>query len=360
MRASLILGDAGFAVVASLLLSSIVANQVCFYETSRWLPSMFLSIASNVLVAGVLGVFYWRSSIGAHSSFASKLKLPLVSDDEVDEQPTSRRLHLRIAGLSFLGVLNAGAMIIAAKGTEGALQSMLYQLTIPLNMLFSILLLRTAYRYLQYAGALLVLGGIIVVLAPQFFGTSSEAKNDASMVLLYAASIIPTSLASVLAESALRKNNASWGGITLWKLSFYTQLYQIPMTALTLPLYSISALGKDRVPMDEIGDVLRKGARCLFALSTSSCTWKVPVTTFFLIASNVAMTVLAMMMYKKHSAAAVAIVSALSLPATTMVFNAKAFGDTPDWKPDWSWTLFLGLVLVLAGNLLFKLNKNHK
>ncbi len=79
---------------------------------------------------------------------------------------------------------------------------------IPISMLFSRMFLGATYNSAQYAGALTVCMGIIVVLLPEMFGGSTSSGDDThnqmAWALVLMLSCIPSVLSSVYKEKALQ------------------------------------------------------------------------------------------------------------------------------------------------------------
>merc|ERR1719146_183363 len=72
---------------------------------------------------------------------------------------------------AIMGALDSMAGIMQVFGvnfiTSGSLIVLLFQAAIPISMVISKLFLKTKYKAFQYLGALLVLGGIAIVLVPR-------------------------------------------------------------------------------------------------------------------------------------------------------------------------------------------------
>ena len=93
----------------------------------------------------------------------------------------------------------AGIMqIFSSTYLPGPLIILLSQAAIPVSMVISYFLLKARYSIWQYVGALIVAGGIVVVLAPTISGSGSVLWAVA-MIL----STVPMALSSVYKEMAL-------------------------------------------------------------------------------------------------------------------------------------------------------------
>lgn len=69
-------------------------------------------------------------------------------------------------GMGMLDALASYSQTAAAGRIAGGLQALLQQSAIPLTMLCSLLIMRTRYRVIQWLGALVILGGVVLVLWP--------------------------------------------------------------------------------------------------------------------------------------------------------------------------------------------------
>ena len=154
---------------------------------------------------------------------------------------------------ALLSTLSSAMAIIGASHTAGGMQALLYQLIIPFNVILSGLILKHRAHPLEYVGAFVVVGGIIVVYLPQVLPGSNATPITGTTVLfnvIYAAGIVPSSLNSILSERALK----TWEGVTILGFSAWLQVVSLPLTLLTVPLYTLPVLGEYAIGWDELGD----------------------------------------------------------------------------------------------------------
>jgi drug/metabolite transporter (DMT)-like permease len=57
---------------------------------------------------------------------------------------------------------------------DGSLVNLLQQMAIPMSMVISKYLLHVKYKLYQYVAAVIVVGGLAIVLVPEFGGTSGS------------------------------------------------------------------------------------------------------------------------------------------------------------------------------------------
>ena len=173
-----------------------------------------------------------------------------------------RRNFVPLVVFGLLSTVSSAMVIIGGSRTAGGMQALLYQLIIPFNVLLSAVILKHRASASEYGGAAVVLCGIIVVYLPQILPGKNAQPVDSSTLLfnmIYAAGIVPSSLTSILSERALK----TWEGVTVLGFAAWLQLVSLPMTLLTVPLYTLPFLGDNRVPWAEIGDSYDDGFRCL-------------------------------------------------------------------------------------------------
>lgn len=160
-----------------------------------------------------------------------------------------------------MGGLDAVAGIMQVFATTylpGPLVILLSQAAIPVSMCISYVMLKARYNNFQYIGALIVAGGIIIVLAPNMEGGS------AIWAILMLLSTIPMTLSSVYKEIALGETELDAmylnGMIAVWQLLFSVILC-VPMSQVSDP-----PIGIDELPQN-----LLNGAKCLFGVNSLNC-----------------------------------------------------------------------------------------
>ena len=392
--------DWQFALLSAGLLCSLIANQIFFVLAVQGpLAAPVFGLTSSVLSLPFIAVLWWwnvankapkRSGTRAHDDDddddesdggCDKDAVPLLlahgstnaddgggaiavaaTDDDGggdDDTKTkgwcgiSPRRHRFIVMLAFLSFVNNALLITGGSRTAGAVQSLLFQLTIPFVMILSKLLLGTREPWRKVLGGAVVVGGVVVVLSPQFSGSATAkadggtgiSNNELGANAQYALGVLLGACSSVLSTRPLK----TWR-LPIWTLALLTQLYQLPLALVATPfVYALPGLGHARVPLHEAGAVYRAGLRCVAGLG-QGCRGA-GLCTLGAVATSTGTAVFAYALIREYSATTVAVVSALSLPATALVFTLPQLGGGTN-KPDWQ--LFVGIALVLAGNVLYK------
>jgi drug/metabolite transporter (DMT)-like permease len=149
-------------------------------------------------------------------------------------------------------IVNAGMIVL------------LQQAGIPISMIISRLLLGARYSASQYAGATVVIAGIIVTLIPLFVG-SSEGSSDVSSSsqtvwsIVQVLSCIPMCLSSVYKEKALGEAD-----IDVIYLNGWVSVYQFA-AAIVFAIPSAFAMG---VPIQDLPQNLWEGFLCFTGTTT--------------------------------------------------------------------------------------------
>ena len=147
----------------------------------------------------------------------------------------------------------------AATYLGGPLLILLGQSAIPVSMVISKYLLKAKYSGFQYIGALVVVGGILVVLAPTITGSGSVLWS-AMMI----ASALPTALSTVYKEIALGETELDPiylnGWIAVFQFGFSLVLC-IPASLTSSP----------PVPIPDLPSSLWDGMKCYVGINTITC-----------------------------------------------------------------------------------------
>jgi hypothetical protein len=316
-----------FGLITVLLLS-IVGNQFAFFTATHSFTSIFLTFSSWLLMTlSYFGVYFCQNRAAIKQVDPRDFMLiPLA----VVTEATPAFNHSFLFGLGCLQAVSSSLMIIGGTHTAGIIQTILYQLIIPLNMLFSLVIVRSRYNMGQVLGVLVLLGGILAVIWPSFTQPDAFAGNQVTSNLIYVLSLIPSSVSNVLSEKGLQHMR-----VNLWGLAAFSCFYQLPFLLVMLPLYNWKALmGTDTLPLSEIPSFLLDGLECV-AGRGDGCkyAWAALVGC---VVSNLTMSISALFIVKDYSATTSAIVAALSIPILTVIFNFLS----PD--PNWGVMLWVG------------------
>jgi hypothetical protein len=163
---------------------------------------------------------------------------------------------------AIMGALDAMAGIMQIFGSTylpGPLIILLLQAAIPVSMVISKYLVNATYNRYQYIGALIVAGGILIVLVPSITGGGSVVW---AIVLIL--STVPMALSSVYKEIALGETELDAIYLNGWVAVF--------QFAFSLVLAVPSALASDPpVPIPELPANMWNGIKCYVGISTITC-----------------------------------------------------------------------------------------
>ncbi len=182
----------------------------------------------------------------------------------------------------------------------------------------------------QVISALLVLSGIAHVLS----GTISQGfpNNQPGYNALFLLGIMASAIQSVFSEHMLK----TWDGISLWRFAFLAQALSVPLLLPIAPLYTLFPSSSDpklcAPGVERLADLpikLADGFRCFlnklpdngsknYSLCSQSAFWLIGA-----VVTNMLLVVSAYYVLKRFGAATVAVVSAASLPLSSLVFNLK-------------------------------------
>ena len=219
----------------------------------------------------------------------------------------------------------------------GPLSMLLAQCVIPFTMLFSFLLLRRRYGVFQIAGAVVILGGVLIVIVPP----GVHASKSVLYTGLYAVSRMPTSLNKVIKEYIFLRHS-----LTVLFVGFWEQVFNVVTGALAM-LFCWPVI--QGVPLRDVPGVLLRGTWCAVgrnSLPTDDCAHAPWLIILFTVSAVIWMgSTLAVV---KHGSATVAfLASAILIPLCDFFFASHAiFGK--DAKT-FHWYDFVGLIVILAG-----------
>lgn len=161
-----------------------------------------------------------------------------------------------------MGALDACAgimQVFSATYLPGPLLILLSQAAIPISMVISKYLLKAEYNKFQYFGAVIVAGGIIVVLAPSLSG-----GGDVMWSIIMIASCIPMALSSVYKELALGETELDPMYLNGW-IAIFQLLFSLPLM-IPAALASDPPVQPSGLPMN-----LWNGLRCFFGFNSIDC-----------------------------------------------------------------------------------------
>jgi drug/metabolite transporter (DMT)-like permease len=248
----------------------------------------------------------------------------------------------------------------AITNLPGSFVILLQQSAIPVSMILSYFLLKTRYKVYQYAGAVVVIGGILVVLGPSFApqahsvtpsgnfsgnGTAPPADSSAPTysnipvwALVMMLSCIPMTLSSVYKERVLGDVECDVvylnGWIGVWQL-----LLTLPMAVPAAPTCGIT--------ISEIPTNFFDGMKCYAGENSQpsdDCKMSVLLVNVYLM-FNIGYNILIIMILKHGSANTLWLALTVMVPLGNIAFTLPFVpGNRPLELTD-----IIGLVVIMVG-----------
>jgi hypothetical protein len=263
-----------------------------------------------------------------------------------------------------MGVFDAVCGILTMFGavhTAGSTQALLTNSVIPVTMFLSYFILKQRFRWLQYIGASIIMGGIGVVLFPQLqktFGTGPQASTgtqpaqpEADIPLfnfLFMLSVVPGALSSIYKELAFADADVDAN-----YLQFWVATWQFFFGFFLAPLNCLSFLGNQQVPFNELLSAITDGVYCLGGYNSKpgdDCagSW-VPLTIY--LGFNLAFNMFSVLLIKHGSATLMFIIMTLRLPMVQWAFSIPWINYPPD---HFATTSAIGLGIILTGLVMYR------
>eukprot|EP01104_Vermistella_antarctica_P015975 TRINITY_DN5354_c0_g1_i1.p1 TRINITY_DN5354_c0_g1~~TRINITY_DN5354_c0_g1_i1.p1 ORF type:complete len:520 (+),score=90.27 TRINITY_DN5354_c0_g1_i1:296-1855(+) len=271
-------------------------------------------------------------------------------------------------------------MLFGGALTSGPIQLLLAQGAIPGTMLCSYLvssslfacifggMLKVQYRWNHYTGALIIIGGIALALAPKILYPDADDHTTTAGVIIFSNAIIPLAVSGVYKEIAFKGADLDVNYVNAWVATFQLMIGIMLMWVNVLPKFG-------GYTWSELPSALIDGGNCLFfehntivstedhlcnpdlAITSSlpncdNCVdaW-IPVGGYVFF--NCIYNVLLLMTIKHGSAALFYVASALILPLSDICFTSawimgKGLNSTLLWED------IVGLCLIILGLIVYR------
>lgn len=329
-----------FIIYTVLLLVSSVGNTIFFKRMTTAMPnySWFLTQLSTLIYVPIFAV------LAGTSIFAQ----------------TKRQLLKKFGVMGAFDSASGVFMVLGGVRTSGTMQLMLQQSAIPLSVLFSILILKKRYHSVQHLGAAAIILGILLAKvdgAPS--GSSMADENNPLFNVIFFMAVVPAALSSVYKEVAFRGHD---GDLDVNLLQFWVASFQVVGNFLAMPIYTLSLLGTQRVPLNAMLGQTVRGSQCLFGeedslardcgledeISCDHCegAW---IQVLGYLAFNLLFNVFSVLVIKHGSASASFLVATLRLPIATLAFSLPAIAGSSAVSLRLSDFVGLGVVIVGLG-----------
>lgn len=301
-----------------------------------------------------------------------ELKFTNFITPEMREFPKRKYLTMGV-----FDALSGIFMLFGGIHTSGSFQALLLNAVIPFTMFLSIVFLNTKYLRTQYAGALIIMAGVAVVLVPSVVN-GDNSDNNALFNLIFLLAPLPQAFSSIYKESAFGDIN-----LDVNLLQFWVAVFQFLIGLVLVPLNALPFLQDAYVPFSELPYTIANGARCMAGINSKvnetvwdqhgmahgSCwldkqnKWGAPTdehcddcTGAWLpimgyIMFNCAYNLFIMLVIKHGGASLLWIILTLRLPLVQIAFAIPALNNPPD---DFKVTAIIGLFVILLGLILYR------
>jgi len=237
-------------------------------------------------------------------------------------------------------------------------------------MLAAYIFLKERYKKLQYAGATIIVGGILLVLIPNLLNSDAGDSDIVLFNIIFLVSNVPTALSNVYKEFAFTEEmdvNLLQAWVANWQLVF---------GLLLCPLNSLKFLGDNYLPLKELPRAIIDGGKCMVGINSivSNC-WDphsgtphptgVPqcddcdgawVMLFLYLCFNLAYNVTILLVVKYGGANLMNFVLTLRLPLIQIVFSLKFINNPPS---KFTWNILVGLFIILGGLILYRISSRR-
>lgn len=260
---------------------------------------------------------------------------------------------------AIMGALDAVCgyfVIIGGIYTSGPMQQLLNQAIIPVTMVGAFFVLKERFSLIQIAGALLIVGGVVISLLPALTGNGNSG-NVFFWNMFYLINIIPFAASNVYKDIAFKSVD-----MDVWYLQFWDVFYQSVVGTLLFPINMALPPPQQVVP-SQIGPNLLDGGKCLIGQNqitpgNSGCNLPHPyqpcdectnawLLLLIYMAINVAYNVFILLVIKYGSATVLSIAQTVRLPLTNICFSFNFImgKDAVPLKGE----IVYGLIVILVG-----------
>jgi drug/metabolite transporter (DMT)-like permease len=169
------------------------------------------------------------------------------------------------AVMGFLDCIAGIMQIFAATYLPGGLIILLLQSAIPVSMFLSYIILKERYHVTQYAAAIIVCGGIFLVLEPSILGgDDGGGSNTVLWAVVLILSCVPMCLSSIYKEVALGDTDLDPVYLNAW-IAVFQFLFSVPLAVPS------AIAGEPPVYPPDLPTNLFNGLKCYFGMSSIDC-----------------------------------------------------------------------------------------
>jgi drug/metabolite transporter (DMT)-like permease len=160
--------------------------------------------------------------------------------------------------IGLFSALNGVLIVFANPHVKGDTQTLLLQSNIPVVILFSIVFLGAKFQWNHYMSAVMVIGGVVISLVPDF-EDSSKFQSHVGWVFAFFCGSIPGVLSYIVQQHVFTKQEMDIG-----YLMFTSNVFQTISLVFLSPLNLIHGFGEVS-SFRQLLTHFRDGTRCIFA-----------------------------------------------------------------------------------------------
>eukprot|EP00164_Ancoracysta_twista_P001458 GFYU01001900.1.p1 GENE.GFYU01001900.1~~GFYU01001900.1.p1 ORF type:complete len:566 (+),score=100.73 GFYU01001900.1:445-2142(+) len=271
---------------------------------------------------------------------------------DVDWEVCSRFPKRRFLLPAFLDSIGGLFLVFGGSGTIGPLQTLLYQLCIPITMIATYVILRRRFARLQYIASMIIMAGVLCSMTDHLSDASHKGgSQDNSLFwnVMYIAGIVPLALSSVFKERIFCQENLDIFYVQVW-VSFFQLICGICLA----PLNAIPALGG--VSLGTLPTTVYDALMCVFDFV--SCEHAFLYVTGYALA-NCAYNILGLSVVKKSSAALMITASTIRLPLTNIAFHLSFIMGAAEVAPFSPYDVG-GFAVILFGIMVYRYGEGRK
>lgn len=246
----------------------------------------------------------------------------------------------------------AGIMqVFSATYLPGPLIILLSQAAIPISMVISKYMLNAHYNRFQYVGALIVAGGIMVVLAPTLSG-----EGDVLWTIIMIASTVPMTLSSVYKEIALGETELDAMYLNGW-IAVFQFFFSFPL------MIPAALASSPPVAIPDLPQNLWNGMRCFMGYDSihscdddgddcqeDNCFPQAPMFVCCYLVFNQAYNLLILLILKHGSANILWLSFTLMVPLGNVAFTLNFIPEHAPLRI----TDIIGLIVICLGLCMYR------
>jgi hypothetical protein len=283
-------------------------DYVLFIRMARKMEN-YIWFLTQIAITLVFCIISW--SVVAYRLYIQRL--PSTRDNR---RFLSYKTMAQLGVLDGLGNLFGG---MAAPYLPGSFQVVLGQVSILMLMAIAYTMLKTRYKWTHYTGALMIIAAVCINFVPSVTELKTMQWIDMVWIALFMASLFVGALSSIVKERALKQHP-----LDVWHFNAGIALFQLAFSVATLPsvLVPLPAPAQHQ-HLSELPVYLWEGMQCFFmgvdSRTNDACSgamWVFAAFIFF----NIAVNILAFVVYRHYSAAMATVASALKLPLSAALF----------------------------------------